>query len=120
MSKKNLKNIEEEKQQEPQPNLCYMVQMHLQNIGYVEGANSFKSHPMVATVWEIDPHSQRVILNRYFSLALLTFRGLKNVPVHNVIDMLIQDGTLDDWFKVFAVYVAPFLKEHKILEVTNI
>lgn len=117
MSKKKKQDVIETQQQ---TNLCYMVQMHLQNIGYIDGANSFKSHPMISTVWNIDPHSQRIILNRYFSLALLIFRGLQNIPVHNIIDMLIQDGTLDDWFKVFAVYVAPFLKEHKILEITNV
>lgn len=120
MSKKKKQEIIETQQPQQQINLCYMVQMHLQNIGYIDGAISFKSHPMVATVWDVDPHTQRVILNRYFNLALLTFRGLQNVPVHNVLDMLIQDGTLDDWFKVFAIYVAPFLKEYKILEVTNI
>lgn len=120
MSKKKKEVVEQTQEQPIAPNLCYLVQLHLENIGYIQGANVFKTHPMITDVWDANPQIQRVILNRYFSLALLVFRGTTDIVVHNILRFLIQDGTYDDWFSLFCQYVSPFLKEHGILEKTNI
>lgn len=89
------------------------VAAHLGNIE----ATLFVNDPSIMAVCKIIPSSQRLIINKYFTSLLMQFRADKAVNVIEVSQYLINDGTHEDWAKLFNEIVMPFFKEHKVFNV---
>lgn len=98
-------------------NMPYIVGLHLTQILTDKETQIFFADPLVSSVVGIIPTSQRVNINRYFMNLLMLFRSKVDVNVVDVSQYLINDGSVEDWFKLFSEFVLPFIKEHKVFNV---
>lgn len=87
-------------------------------IGLVE-RNKYLSSPVIMDSRGKDVFYQRIMINRYFINELLKWRAGNNVSVNEMIACLFNDGDLDDWIRVFASTVLPFIKQNNVLGVQN-
>lgn len=95
--------------------LYSLVQIHIGNELGKQSEQLFINDPSIVLIKSESADKQRFIINRYFYNLLLRFRSKHDVPVHNVMAMLVPDGTSDDWFKLFVRFVVPFLKTHNVM-----
>jgi hypothetical protein len=59
---------------------------------------------------------QRVIINRYFSRLLFTFKANnKTINVTGGVSLLINDGYTDDWLKIMIQAFIPYIKINQIM-----
>lgn len=77
---------------------------------------NFSNNPMIVTIGNLSTESQRVIINRYFINLFLSYRFVHNKNVELQILSLVNDGYVEDWFKLFKEYIVPFIKENKLLD----
>lgn len=97
--------------------LYTMVTVHLDREVCPAASNLFKNDPAIAAVVGEPVIKQRMIINRYFTNLLFTFRSKCDTPINNILFMLTNDGTAEDWYRLFILYVAPFLKLHNVFNV---
>lgn len=103
-------------EKKPEIDLYLLCTMHIErNISALAGT-IFKLDPSVYVTKGKTSTEQRFIINRFFTNLLLTYRAIKDVPVHNIIAMLEPSLESDVWFKAFITYVAPFLKDNNVFE----
>lgn len=98
-------------------NMIALVTLHLaSSLSEVE-VSLFQKDPLVDSVKGLIPASQRININRYFINLLMCFRASKSINVVDISQYLINDGSLEDWFKLFNEFIMPFLKEHKVFNI---
>lgn len=94
--------------------LVYMVAENLKlNIG-AYAAEIFRNRPEIKAIAELSSVAQRVIINRYFKFLLMQYRAHSNIPTLSYAQALVNDGTIDDWFRLFNTYVTPFLSDNNV------
>lgn len=91
----------------------------LETIGLIE-RNKYLNSPIIIDSRGKDVLYQRIMINRYFINELLKWRAGNEVAVNEVIACLFNDGDLDDWLRVFASTVLPFIKNNNVLGVSNV
>jgi len=95
--------------------LVYLTGEHIK-VSISESASKlFLEDPVIKDVSKLNSTAQRVIINRYFTDLLLKFRANNDVNVSEMLVLLVNDGYDEDWFKLFNLIIAPFIKEHAIL-----
>jgi hypothetical protein len=77
----------------------------------------FLNNKEIKTILELNPYSQRIIINKFFSNLFYIYRSKKNKSIVSMISMLVIDGSIEDWFKVFNNYVLPFIKKNEVFQV---
>lgn len=98
-------------------NLVDLISSNIKDSIGDEAYTCFNQDSMIVDAKDKIQVYQRVMINRYFTNLLFTFRSKQNVPVHNTIYMLINDGNVEDWIGVFNRFVIPFVKDNKVFEV---
>lgn len=98
-------------------NMPYIIGLHLTQVLGEKETMIFLADPLVSSVAGIIPTSQRVNVNRYFMNLLMLFRSKVTVNVVDVSQYLVNDGDIEDWFKLFSEFVLPFIKVHKVFNV---
>lgn len=70
-----------------------------------ESLLAYSKHPLIIEASNKQPSVQRWLLNRYWVLQLVS------IPVNsvNIRLYLIQNGTEEDWMRLFTQHVLPFL-----------
>jgi len=72
----------------------------------------------ISTVKELNPVSQRVIINKWFTTNLLIYRShTDNKDVAEIMMHVINDGTVDQWFEHLRDVVILFFKKNNVLGV---
>jgi len=84
------------------------------------GASYFRTNPEILIIEELNPASQRIIINRVLNQALLLFRAHNNINISEVMIYLINDGLNDEWLSLMEDVVLPFFAEHNILHYLKI
>lgn len=79
-------------------------------------AKIFLSDYMIKSVVDLNPLSQRIIINRYFYDLLLKYRACADVKVILPLTMLVEDGTHNDWLRLFKDVVCVFIKNNKVFD----
>lgn len=97
--------------------LYTLVLVHLDKSVSKEASECFKYDPSVFHIKDKSTIEQRMIINRYFTNLLFTYRARVNDPVNNEVFMLTSEGTAEDWFKLFTLHVTPFLKTKNVFGV---
>ena len=92
-----------------------MVGLILKDMVHEIAAHTFINDPMISNVKDLSSASQRVIINRYFINLFLKYRFTSGNNVELQILSLVNDGFIEDWFKLFKLYIIPFIKDNKIL-----
>lgn len=75
---------------------------------------TFLSSPTIKQVADLNPGSQRVIINKYFGDVLLIARADKQIVIKEAFPLLINDGTVQDWATLIRTVILPFIKKHHI------
>jgi hypothetical protein len=88
---------------------------HIENQIDKKSADLFANHPTIINVKNKAPEVQRVIINKFFTGTFMAFRSMKEVKVYEQVNLLVMDGDLEDWLKIFHKITTPFLKDHKVL-----
>lgn len=119
--KVNNNKIEEFKQprKSDDMDMVFLVGKHIQDFIGTKEADMFYNDPMIKTIVTLGTNAQRVIINRYFTNLLLRFRAKKDVQVNDILLMLIPDGYIEDWFKIFNKIIIPFLKSNNVFVIAN-
>ena len=99
--------------------MVFLVGKHLQEYLGVYEADLFYSDPMIKSVVGAGSQIQRININRYFTNLLLRYRTKVDIQVNNTLLMLIPDGYVEDWFKLFNKAVIPFLKNNNVYRVVH-
>ena len=97
--------------------LVYITSEHLKVSVSASVSKRFLADSMIADVADSNSMAQRVIINRYFTKAFLSFRANNDVNITDMLVLLVNDGDYEDWFKIFRLVIAPFIKEHSVLGV---
>lgn len=63
------------------------------------------------------PMVQRVIINKYFILLLLRFKGITNTSIVKPMFLITNEGTHQDWFTLVSTYIVPFIKEYSVMKI---
>ena len=92
-----------------------MIDLILKEMIHEVAAQTFINDPMIKDIKDLSSASQRVIVNRYFISLFLRYRFLSGKNVEMQILSLVNDGYIEDWFKLFKLYIVPFIKDNKIL-----
>ena len=95
--------------------MVFIVNLHLKETVSAEAAEAFLSNPMIMSVADATTGVQRIVVNRYFVNKLLIFRSQNEVPIIDVMPLLVNDGPIEDWFTLFKLFIAPFLKNNSIV-----
>jgi len=100
--------------------LFSLVVLNLREEYSEEAANELINSPYVASVVNNSETMQRIAINRYLTAAILKFRAVTNVDMSNLLFMLVNDGTTEEWMDLFKKVILPTLKEYKILGEVNV
>lgn len=92
-----------------------MIDLILKEMIHEVAAHTFINDPMIKNIKDLSSASQRVIVNRYFISLFLRYRFFSGKNVEMQILSLVNDGYIEDWFKLFKLYIVPFIKDNKIL-----
>ena len=68
----------------------------------------------------LDTHNdtiQRLALNSYFRLLLLSYRTMKDIDISPALAYLTIHGDNNEWYNLFAEYVIAFLSEHDVYQI---
>lgn len=84
------------------------------NIGE-ESAAMFMQHHIVAPAIGINPVFQRVSINRWLRMIVLSYREIDDICVTGVISYIIDDGNDVDWLTLLDDLIIPFLREHNVI-----
>jgi hypothetical protein len=79
-----------------------------------EAAVVFANRPEIIAVGALSSLAQRVIINRYFRFLLMQHRALSDTPTLGYAQALVNDGSVEDWLRLFNDYVLPFLNENNV------
>jgi len=102
------------------PNLVELIKLHLEAAEAPDEAQAFLSIPEIQNVMNLNPVSQRVIINRVLTTVLLKLRAMEETVVIHMVPLLANDGLLEDWITLMKEFVIPFLVSNKVLtKVTN-
>jgi len=102
------------------PNLVEIIKLHLEALEANDEAKVFLSLPEIESIKKLNPVSQRVIINRVLTTALLKLRTLEETVVIHMVPLLANDGLLEDWITLMKEFVIPFIANNKVLtKVTN-
>jgi len=77
-------------------------------------ARKFIQDKDILIIKDLNPISQRVIINKYFSTSLFKIRHNNNIRIANLLTFLVNDGTETDWLKIMENIFIPELKNKKI------
>lgn len=94
-----------------------LVKITAQSIGEVlsnAAVDTFNKAPTIATIRDLNPNAQRVVINKYFGDVLLIARSKKDVIIKDAFPLLINDGTEQDWATLIRTVILPFIKKHHI------
>ena len=87
----------------------------IQNLSIIFNENGIDPNPMlnypsIAQVIEADPESQRIALNRYWNLQLMT------LPVDTISERycLVPNGQYADWLRLFQAKILPRCIEFRL------
>lgn len=82
-----------------------------------EYADIFLNDIDIVSVKNKLPGIQRVIINKYFILLLLRFKGITNTSIVKPMFLLTNDGTHQDWFTLISAYIVPYLKGYGVMNI---
>ncbi len=104
------------KRVEGEPDLVALMVRDITN-GYQETASQmFVNSQKIIEIKLLNPISQRIIINRWFTAALLTYRAhSNNTDVNEIMLHVINDGTVNDWKEQINEVVIPFFKINNVL-----
>jgi hypothetical protein len=104
------------KRVEGEPDLVAMINKELISIIGTDAGVKFMNNPDIKGIVDLNPISQRIIINRWFNNTLLTYRATNtNKDVSEILVYIINDGTIDDWFKYIYSIVIVFMKNNNVL-----
>jgi len=76
----------------------------------------FLNDSEISSVKELNPVSQRIIINKWFTSSLLIYRShTDNKDVAEIMMHVINDGTVDQWFEHLRDVVILFFKKNNVL-----
>lgn len=114
----NLNNINKEfkKQQEGIPNYVSLLGLSIKSELGEAAFNNFINDSMISSCVDYNGLYQRFFINRYFLYILSKFTYLTNISSLNEVYLLVNDGELEDWFKIINTIILPYLKNNNVLE----
>lgn len=74
---------------------------------------NFVQHPDIIAIKDLNPISQRVIINKYLSTLLYMLKTITKVDITEILIYLMNDGTIEDWKINISTFVIPAIKEYE-------
>lgn len=106
-------NILDRKRQENEVDLISECARVMTESGLGQKIDIFLSNHTIADAKDLDPIAQRFLLNQYWRLQLMT----ASVSSTNERFNLLDSGEPNDWLRMFAQFVIPFLVEQDLPKV---
>jgi len=99
--------------------LVAQISKDLISLYHKDASPLFLNDTDISLVSDLNPLSQRIIINRWFINALLIYRANSNdVEVSEILLYAINDGTIDEWLELIERVVIPFFKNKNILKIS--
>jgi len=105
---------------EGEPDLVAIINKELCTIyGDVAGA-MFVNSADIVNIKDLNPISQRIIINRWFTTALFIYRSINNdKDVNEILLHIINDGTVNEWKDQLTLVVIEFFKIRNVLGIAK-
>lgn len=102
------------KRQEGERNLILEVRNALKEVGLQQKVKDcYDQDKEIIHAEDLNPEAQRYVLNHYWNLQLMSVA----TPSTDQRYCLVNDGTFDDWLRLFRQVIRPFLLEHDLPKV---
>lgn len=116
MTTENNQTVLDLKREPTDIDLVNLIYMHLNSHINADVANLFINDVSITTIKDSPSYVQRIILNKYFRDILLMYCGVTKKSVNNTLILLVNDGEVEDWMKLFLQYVFPFIHQNFVFE----
>jgi len=98
------------------PDMVFFVDKNLREaFTAIDFANKFICDPRIVSIKNTHSAVQRVFINQFIMETLLKYRSSHPLNVSEALMLLINDATVNDWFKILREYVFPFMKKNNII-----
>lgn len=105
---------------EGEPDLVTLMIRDLTNHYCAAASAIFIAEPAIINVQHLNPISQRIIINRWFTNTLLLYRNrVEDTAVSEILLYVINDGTVNDWLELMQRVVIPFFKKNNVLNILD-
>ena len=99
-----------------EPDLVGIINKELCTIYNNAAGKMFMESGEIINVAKLNPITQRIIINRWFTNSLLIYRSIHvNKEVSEVLLRIINDGTVNDWKDQMIGAVIPFFSYNNVL-----
>lgn len=106
------------KRVEGEPDLVVLMNRDLTNYYTAAASKVFMADTEIISVSSLNPISQRIIINKWFTNSILKYRAQNtDKDVGEILMYIINDGTVDDWLELMQKVVIPFFKEKNVLNI---
>jgi len=104
------------KRKKDEPDLHSLASMYIKSIVGERALSIFNADPMIISIGDLNPNSQRININRWLIHTLLVFRAKNdNVDINSVLGLVTNESSIEDWATILKDLILPFFKENKVL-----
>lgn len=96
------------------PDLVNILYNDIRDIVGETEANIFLNHTDVQEVKDLNPGTQRYMLNKVLNNYLCVLRAYVAIDVSTYLVRIINDGTIEHWRMFLRVEVLPFFKQNNV------